>query len=485
MNINNWSPEERLRLYFWATALLGLGILFYGLGSIPLLSFNEARRGIPIQTMAEGGDWLIPELNGQVYINKPPLFYWLGTVAAWLFGGVDEWTIRLPSALSAAGLLGAVYLLARRIANPWIGLLAVIMLITNLSFTMFARRAEIEMLLTALCAGSLFAAYAFILDARPGYMLYLSYLLLGLAVLTKGPVALLFVIPPVIGYALVYRDPRAYAYLRALRGWLLMLVVALPWYLLVAGKLGLDAWMPVVNTDIVGKISQHKADPIYDYLMWVAGDFFPWSLLAILAPLAAVRAWKASPRTLFLLLAAVIPLVVLSLFSNKHAKYLLPAYPAMAILLAWLARDGLASCRPYWRKAMYAAVAIIPPCFLLYYAVAEARVYSYRYSAFPQIVAARQAHPDSPLFAYREVDERVIYYLGQPVRVIDEQAALELGRRENALLLGQADAPQQALEQAGWCVLGTIEPYLKKGKSARLYAAGSACPKGENGAAGI
>lgn len=92
----------------WATVIIAIIVFFWGLGSIDLMSLNEGRRALAVQEMVSSGDWLLPHLYGQLYLTKPPLLYWLSSIFA-MFGGVNEWTLRLPSALVAIAVLWMVY----------------------------------------------------------------------------------------------------------------------------------------------------------------------------------------------------------------------------------------------------------------------------------------------------------------------------------------------------------------------------------------
>ena len=147
----------------------------------------------------------MPRLNGEVYIDKPPLHYWLGLAVAHLRGTADEWAVRLPSALAALALLAGLYARASTPdadALPWAAPLAVLALLCNLSFSMFGRRAEIDMLFAALAGGAWLAASQYLLVDPRRRWLDLAYALLGLALLTKGPVALLFFPAPLIAHYL-------------------------------------------------------------------------------------------------------------------------------------------------------------------------------------------------------------------------------------------------------------------------------------------
>lgn len=173
-----------------ATILLGIAVFFWGLGNIPFLSFNEARRAIPAANIIKDGDWLLPKLNGELYITKPPLLYWLSATLSHLFGMVNEWTARLPSALSAFATAMLVFVYTRRHYGAWAALFALQIVIANAGFSMLGRQAGIEMLLSFLCFSSLICAFKYTYEEVGRKWLLLSYFLLGLAVLTKGPIAL-------------------------------------------------------------------------------------------------------------------------------------------------------------------------------------------------------------------------------------------------------------------------------------------------------
>jgi 4-amino-4-deoxy-L-arabinose transferase-like glycosyltransferase len=109
--------------------------------------------------MLASGDWLVPTLNQQVYISKPPLLYWLAGITALLFDSASEWVVRLPSALAITWLS---FFAMRRHFGLTPAVFTVLILITSAGFASFSRRAEIEMLLAALCSGSVLAASNYI-----------------------------------------------------------------------------------------------------------------------------------------------------------------------------------------------------------------------------------------------------------------------------------------------------------------------------------
>jgi 4-amino-4-deoxy-L-arabinose transferase-like glycosyltransferase len=117
----------------WTTVIVAAIVFFWGLGSMDLLSLNEGRRALAIQEMVSSGNWLLPHLNGELYLTKPPLLYWLSSSLGFIWG-VNEWTLRLPSALAAIAVLIMVYRYALQQSGKWAALFAVQLLIANLGF---------------------------------------------------------------------------------------------------------------------------------------------------------------------------------------------------------------------------------------------------------------------------------------------------------------------------------------------------------------
>lgn len=457
-----------------ALFLATLAIYFWGLGSIPLLSFNEARRAVPVQEMLAGGDWLVPTLNHHLYISKPPLLYWLAEIPAVLFHSASEWIVRLPSALAALAITWLAFFSVRRRFGLVPAVFTVLILATSAGFTMFARRAEIEMLLAALCFGSVLAAFEYIFGRRDKHWLDLAFALLGLALLTKGPVALLFYVPLLLVFWWRYREPAALDCIAHWRGWGIALLIALPWYLAISLKFGFDIWSRVVETDIAGKVGRDAADPLYQYPLWLLADFLPWCLLALAMPRKSVRLWLARPESGFMLIAAALPLVIFSFIANKHAKYLLPTYPAWAILLALVVVEARERLRERGRQMLQGAAAMLVIGFFAYYATGEARLFAHRHEALPKIAAKFAEYPGVPLYAWEGLDPRIVYYRAQPIAIVKEQeldARMQAG--QSLLLFAESEPPQAGK----LCRLAVFEPYFKRGHKAYLYGSGTVCPR--------
>lgn len=459
----------------FAALVIAAVLLFWGLGNIPLMSLNEARRAVPASNMFAQGDWLLPRLNGELYLTKPPLLYWLTAAVAHLFGTANEWAVRLPSAIAATAVAVVVYRYALRQFGFWPAFFALQVLIANTSFAMFARRAEIEMLLTALCVCALLAALKYT-RGNGGYgWLRLSYFLLGAATLTKGPLALLFVTLPLLADALHGRQPRQWEALRDPLSWGIFLLVGSSWYLAVTWHMGFDIWQSIFQKDIVGKMSGSSSDPFYLYLFWLLADFFPASLLLFAAPLATWRRWKAHPETVALLLATLLPLLVYSAFSNKHGKYLLPIYPFIAILLGKRLGEVLHGASPLLRRTLLVASILLPAGYAAFYAVAESRVFDYRFSAFARFTDWLASVEGVPVYGYVDLDERLVFYAKRDIPIVSQASLQTLRSTGTPMLLLVENSRIPEIKPLADCLVNEFTPYLKKGKSLAVYGFGSVC----------
>lgn len=457
------------------TIVLAALLFFWGLGSIPLLTFNEARRAVPASNIFATGDWLLPRLNGELYLTKPPLLYWLAAGFSHLLGAANEWAVRLPSAVAAAIVAWVTYRYARRQFGLWPALFALQVLIANTGFAMDARRAHIEMLLTALCSCSLLSAFKYTRDQGDRKWLWLSYFLLGAATLTKGPLALLFVTLPLLVDALYQRQPRHWQALRDPIGWAIFVVVGSSWFVAVTWKMGFGIWNAILQKDIVDKVSGSAGDPFYMYFLWLLADFLPWSLLLFAAPLSTWRRWRQQPAIVALAIAVGVPLLVYSCFGNKNAKYMLPIYPLVAIVLGKRLGDLFEVAGPVVRRVVLAATLLLPVGYAAFYALAESRVFDYRYAAFPHFTAWLAEAGDVPLYGYVDLDERLIYYAQRDIAVLDKASLQDKRSANTPFLLLVEGARASEVEALSGCVVRQFTPYLKKGKTLTVFGFGSAC----------
>jgi 4-amino-4-deoxy-L-arabinose transferase-like glycosyltransferase len=442
-----------------------------------LLSLNEGRRALAIQEMVSSGNWLLPHLNGELYLTKPPLLYWLSSSLGFIWG-VNEWTLRLPSALAAIAVLIMVYRYALQQSGKWAALFAVQLLIANLGFAMLGRRAEIEMLLTALCVGSLLSALQYIQSQSSKNWIILSYFLLALALMTKGPLVILLVTLPLLIAAIYSKNPHIKAVLLSGRGWLIFLVVGLTWYVIVSWQLGFDIWATIAKRDMLDKMQSESAKPILSYLAWIAVDFMLLIGLFLVGVKEFFKQQFQQSRQLVLLAATILPLIIFSLFSYKHAKYLLPIYPLIAILLAIKLAAIFDAATEAKKKIIVIIALLLPIGFAIFYALLEPKVFAYRVAVFPTFSAWVPTIKQTDLYAYQEIDSRLVYYANRPIKILDKNKLEQAKSMHRSFLLLVESDNLSALRLEADCTIKEFSPYLKKNKSLTVFGFGRVCKLG-------
>jgi 4-amino-4-deoxy-L-arabinose transferase-like glycosyltransferase len=319
----------------------GLLLFFWRLGSHDLWPPDEPRFALVAQEMWTRGDYSVLSLNNHLYTDKPPLFFWAINGFGRLLGGIDEWAARLPSAVAA---LLAMILIAR--LGAWLydrktGLIAALVFATSLQIVARGRWASIDMTL------NLFVLAAILLlwrgRARPetrAASFRAAWVMMGLATLAKGPVGLALPLLAVVPACLIERDFRTARRMFLPSGLALFLLVTLSWFGLFMFRLGpQDAIEVLLHQNVERYVSAwNSAHPIWYYLWRFPAGFFPW---IVFLPWGVAQAFAAdekerrgAARFLVTWMAAI--LLFFSFSTGKRGVYIIPLYPAAAILVARL-----------------------------------------------------------------------------------------------------------------------------------------------------
>ena len=315
-------------------------VLFYQLGGAALFEPDEGRNAEKAREILLLRDWLTPHENFHPVLDKPIAFYWL-IALSYKFFGISEWAARLPSALAALGCVALVYFFARVHWGKAQGLWSALILLTSLEFFLLARIVIFDMPLTFFMTLSLSAFYqASHSDERNRrrMLCLLMYSALGVATLIKGLIGLVVPGMVIFCYLLLTRQWSILRRIELLPGVLLFLAVVLPWYLAAGarheGYLRYYFW-----DEHFGRFASDAFDrtqPWYYFILVGLIGFFPWSLLWPFV-VSGFRRRTCDDKTLFLLLWAGLPFLFFSASKSKLPHYILPIFPALAILTAsWL-----------------------------------------------------------------------------------------------------------------------------------------------------
>lgn len=339
----------------WLLALLAAILVFPGLGSRDLWNPDEARYAEVAREMAADGHVFVPQLNGEVYAEKPPLFFWAIELSGLLTGEVDETAARIPSALAAIGSVLLIFAMARRLFNCRAAWLAAGVFATCSKVLWQSRFGQIDMLLTFWVTLAMWLWLRGWLEDRPRLSM-LFFVVCGVATLTKGPVGLLPVLLSILAFLGISGRRHELSELRLDRGLLIWAAVVLAWLVPAGSIAGLGYVEQMVLKQSVTRFvfPWHHQQPFYYYLTVLPVELLPWSLFLPaalrLAPAEIRRDGSGSRRdgVLLSLCWIAVTLLFFSLSPAKRSVYILPLYPALALLLG-STLDRLAESWPRYR----------------------------------------------------------------------------------------------------------------------------------------
>jgi 4-amino-4-deoxy-L-arabinose transferase-like glycosyltransferase len=337
-------PDQRLRSRDVAL-LLVVGLpLYLKLGHS--LWGSESRWLFIAGHMLASGDWLEPNLQGQLYFDKPLLSYWAIVLAALPFGAVDEVAARLPSALAGGLTVLLTGWLGARLLGRRAGIFAGALLATSFSFVYWSRSASAD-LLNLLFTTAALALYVQSRMRLRSWQILAFWLLLALGGHAKGTPAI------IIPLAVVAADVVAERRIALLRRWPLLLlggvlalvVFALPFVISYAHRGDFQLARLMWRENFVRAFDpwDHEANPLY-YFYILPAMFLPWSAWL---PGAIGWSWRRRAQEPGLRLVLLVFWVILLAFTaseSRRSYYILPVFPWAALLVAgfW---DGLVRAR--------------------------------------------------------------------------------------------------------------------------------------------
>src|SRR5438105_3261407 len=353
-------PTGRLDRFGIPATLAGVsGLLFFwNLGRASLQDWDEATYAEISREIGVFHDWIHLHWNYLPWYNKPPLYIWLTALLYPL--GVNAFWARAVSALSGVGVILITYAIGRRLYGRLVGIGSAMVLGSCYQFIAAGRFGTSDMLLTLFLYASL---YAYLRTSEKPSWWYAVGIFAGLAIMTKGPAAL--VGPAAIGMTLVI-DRRLMPSLRAPQLWggvAAAVAIALPWHVASYVAYGPAFFNQYLGVMVIGRVGQpidaHAGNAV-TYVAFLRNQFFPWVYVVPFALLAFARDRIRSRDGSWLIV--VFPAVVFALYTVVQTKlvwYILPVYPALAILVAALLVKALEGDRIALLMVGLAAIASI------------------------------------------------------------------------------------------------------------------------------
>ena len=349
-------------------------LFFFRLDAMGLTDPDETFYAQTAKEMLSKNEWLVPHIFGKPQFEKPVFFYWLVEISFKAFG-VNETAARLPSAVFGMIGIAATYFLGSLLFNKRTGLLGAIMLATSVEYIILSRACVTDMTLFSLMLlGALFFFYGHLKDRLYAYLLSAAFF--ALAVLTKGPIAVMLPGLALILYFVFIRDWKSFTKIPFLRMTAVFIAVAAPWYLAmykVHGNVFIDAFFGFQNI-IRFTQSEHKiGSQVWYNIPILLGGFFPWSVFLPFGLWSAIKKVTSgqSPVTgdqrkghVFALTWFFSIFLFFTVSSTKLPTYIFPCFVA-ATLIAAASWDEFLKVRPsqmtekWVRGACYALVVIV------------------------------------------------------------------------------------------------------------------------------
>ncbi len=319
-------------------AVIFFTAFFQFLGHFPLIGTDESRYMEIPREMIERGDYITPTLNYVKYFEKPPLHYWFNAVAIKIFGETEFAGRFFGTLWGVLGIL-LMYHIGRKLFGRREALLSALILGTSIGIIAQARINITDTTLT-ICMTACLGFFLLAIqenEQNKGRYYYLFYIFSALAVLAKGLIGIVLPGGVIFCYILITRRWRLLREMRLVTGILLFLLVSAPWFVIVSIRNPEFARFFFIHEHFERFLTKvhGRYQPPWFFIPILIGVMLPWSFFI---PTAIARIWQERKQTgadnrLFLLLWAAVIFVFFSISDSKLIPYILPVYPAVALLL--------------------------------------------------------------------------------------------------------------------------------------------------------
>ena len=335
-----------------AVTLVWAIIYLPALGSIAIKG-EEGRRILPAVRMLETGNYIVPQVGSNPYYRKPPLVNWLVAASFKLFGVRNEWTARLPSALSVLAVAVAFVTVARASLGSRGSIVAAMIWLTNIGIIEKGRLIEIEALYVSLCGLAIILWLSFFLQKKSPWLTWLpASVFLGLGLLAKGPTHLLFFYGIVIAVLACWKEWRVLVHPAHFVGLVVMIGIAAAWAIpfvhATTSQVAIDKW----SGQYTGRLNGIDFK-FFDWIQNVPRGliyFLPWVLLFPFARLSRLQEENEQRLARALSWGIAVPFLAVNLVPGGLARYSMPAIVPASWLLGMICAGNALQWPRRWMK---------------------------------------------------------------------------------------------------------------------------------------
>jgi len=336
-NSNLKKSPDLLAIVFWIAALL---LWITPIGLRVLIHPDEGRYAELSLHMLQSQDWVTPRLNGILYFEKPPLQYWIGAMSMHLFG-INEFAARFWPGLSGILTVVAVGATARRLWGAASGLYAAMAATGTtwifLNSHFLSLDAGVTFFLTLTLCGFLLAQQADATDGERRKFMLVAWAAIGGAVLSKGLIGIVIPAATLVVYTLATRQWGLWRRMHWISGICLMLILTAPWFVLVAQRNPgfLQFFFVHEHFQRFLTTEHNRSGPVWYFVPILFAGLLPWTSLlpSLLGYWRATSVGNGINAQKFALCWSIFVFCFFSLSSSKLPSYILPMFPAIALLV--------------------------------------------------------------------------------------------------------------------------------------------------------
>ncbi len=301
---------------------------------------EEPRRIAIGQDMLRTGDWIVPTIQDEPVLFRPPLQNWLIAGSIALFGQTDHWSVRLPGVTAVLLTCLMIYAYGRRFLGRVGAFSAAAAFATMVQVLSLGRLAETEAIFTCLICVTLLTWHWGCANGWPDWRLWMTaYALAGLGALAKGMQAPIYLFIASGAYLISTGQWRRFVSGAHVLGGLTFVAVFGPWFVAYAARMGLDNARLIVAGETTMRLDYRRPAEVFEhawfYPLWVLSCMLPWCLCL---PVYARRDFRASigpaaPMVRFVALALLLSFPTCWIVPSANPRYFMPMYPCVALLI--------------------------------------------------------------------------------------------------------------------------------------------------------